>query len=281
MGLFNSKENQVQDIERKYGWIRDTPDIRDIKLTISEDIVVLDTVDLRNKCPGIYDQGKLGSCTANAIAGAYQYDEIKQSEKETFIPSRLFIYYNEREMEGSVNTDSGAQIRDGIKSINSIGVCPEDMWPYDITKFTNKPNANCYTTAKDHYTVKYKRVIQNEKCINMVLSSGLPIVFGIAVYESLETDTVTDTGIIPMPKVTERLLGGHAIMLVGYTKIDDIDYYIIRNSWGKGWGDNGYGYLPLTYVLNSDLSSDFWVINKVYDQSNKDKNSEVKSSKTN
>jgi C1A family cysteine protease len=104
-------------------------------------------VDLRDHMPEVYDQGHLGSCTANAIGGAYEYDQIKQKELEPFTPSRLFIYYNERDVEGTVEEDSGAMIRDGMKVINKIGVVPEPMWPYDIEKFKEKPSEKCYSTV--------------------------------------------------------------------------------------------------------------------------------------
>ena len=108
-----------------YGWKKDKPNSDDEyhNFVVSATLDNIKLVDLRSTCPAVYDQDKLGSCTANAIAAAYEYDQIKQNEKDVFIPSRLFIYYNERKMEGSIDTDSGAEIRDGIKSINVDGVC--------------------------------------------------------------------------------------------------------------------------------------------------------------
>src|SRR5450631_3498884 len=126
-----------------YGWLPDLPDQRDLSYAAPAPLLkkLPASVDLRPQCPPVYDQGQLGSCTANAIAGAVQFDEIRSGIAPTWTPSRLFIYYNERALEGTVSADSGAQIRDGIKVIAKLGVCPESDWPYDITKFTEKPPA--------------------------------------------------------------------------------------------------------------------------------------------
>ena len=247
-----------------YGWKKDLPDRRDY-INSKQYTVLPNIVDLRDKCPPPYNQGKLGSCTANAIAFAYQFDEINQGEKSIFIPSRLFIYYNERYMEGTIEKDSGAAIRDGIKSINKIGVCSENIWPYDIENFTQKPNKNCYIIAKNHQSIEYHKVVQNEQNIKQVLSEGFPIVFGFAVYESFESKEVSENGVVPSPKKDEKLLGGHAVSIVGYTKINDIEYFIIRNSWGIEWGDKGYCYFPVKFICNPEYCDDFWVIKKIRD----------------
>jgi C1A family cysteine protease len=172
-------------------------------------------VDLRGNCPPVYDQGQLGSCTANAIAGAMEFDRKKQHLPD-FVPSRLFIYYNERVMEGTVDSDSGAQIRDGIKSVAKIGAPPEADWPYDITSFTEKPPAKAYADAKLDRALQYQRVVQTLQQLQGCLASGVGFVFGFTVYESFESETVAKTGIMPMPKPNERKLGGHAVMAVGY-----------------------------------------------------------------
>ena len=263
--LFTTIETDNKDY-RKYGWIRDTPDQRDYiyKLkNLDDEQFYSNTVDLRPKCPGVYNQGKLGSCTANAIGGAYEFNEIKQDEDTIFIPSRLFIYYNEREIENTVKYDSGANIRDGIKSINRTGVCPEDKWAYDISKFTQKPPEECYELAKSHISVKYQRLNQNITHLINCISSGLPFVFGFGVYESFESEEVAKTGIMPIPKKTEKLLGGHAVMAVGFD--EEKQHFIIRNSWGIEWGDRGYFYMPYEFISNSNMCSDFWCIEKISD----------------
>src|ERR1700758_4793922 len=133
---------------KRYGWVPDLPDHCDH--FYAAPLVNLgklpDKIYLRPTCPAVYDQGQLGSCTANAIAGAIEFGRMKE-HKQDFVPSRLFIYYNERMIEGTVNTDSGAMIRDGMKSVAADGDAPETEWPYDITKFTDKPPANVYKDA--------------------------------------------------------------------------------------------------------------------------------------
>lgn len=250
----------------RYGWKRQLPDFRDKKRALLAGGPVLPSkVDLTPSMPGIYDQGQLGSCTANAIAGALEYLQIKDKMKFRFTPSRLFIYYNEREMEGTVWTDSGAMIRDGIKSVNTLGVCPENgnsgwSWPYSDNQiqFRIKPWPACYKDALVHPTVTYEAPDQTEVALKSALAQGFPIVFGIVVYDSFESQQVSQTGDVPMPGSDESVLGGHAILIVGYD--DERKRFIFRNSWGTGWGNKGYGTLPYEYVLNSDLSSDFWVI---------------------
>jgi C1A family cysteine protease len=248
-----------------YGWKRDTPNSTDefhnFIVTTTLDNIKL--VDLRSTCPAVYNQDKLGSCTANAIAAAYEYDEIKQNEKDVFIPSRLFIYYNERKIEGSVDTDSGAEIRDGIKSISIDGVCSEDMWKYDITKYTECPTQECYDEAKNHKSIEYKRVVQSLEQLKQCLIEGFPFVFGFNVYSSFETQEVAESGVMPMPKEGEELLGGHAVCAVGFD--DNKRVFIVRNSWGDSWGDKGYFYMPYAFITNTSQCSDFWTVRKIKD----------------
>ncbi len=273
MGNVSSYLGRQTDINnkvnyKKYGWKIDSLDKRDHFYTPlaylgKKGYNDKDGVDLRKQCPGVYNQLELGSCTANAIAAAYEFDEIKQNENNIFVPSRLFIYYNERNMENTVSTDSGASIRDGIKSINRYGVCTEQLWPYDISNFTNKPSDECYTEAKKHISVSYKRISQDLLDLKACLEEGFPFVFGFVVYESFETEDVAKTGMMTMPEKTDNPLGGHAVMAVGYD--DSKKVFIVRNSWGSEWGDKGYFYMPYKYITDIDLCSDFWTVRKVRD----------------
>lgn len=263
-------------LTKKYGWNKDsyTPDellSRKSFTSYRNDIHhpmlnSIQTIDLRDKCPPIYDQGQLGSCTANAICGAYEFEMLKQSEK--YIPmSRLMLYYLERSLEGDIDKDSGAQIKDGISVIEDSGLCLENLWQYDISKFAEKPPQNCYDDLKYHKAIRALRVNQTENDIKQCLLEGYPIVFGFTVYQSFENPTVAQTGIVPMPKTSaEQILGGHAVVIVGLTQMNNQNYYIVRNSWGTSWGDHGYCYMPVEYILNSELASDFWSIQLVNDQ---------------
>lgn len=265
LSYFNDETTKTT---RKYGCIKDTSCDTDQyhNLTLHESLEYTNYVDLRSRCPPVYDQGALGSCTANAVAGAYQFDEIKEGETDIFTPSRLFIYYNERVIEGTVDQDSGAQLRDGIKTINATGVCPETMWPYDTDRFANTPPSECYEDAKNHKCVAYKRLEQDLNQFKQCLLQGLPFVFGFIVYESFETKEVAKTGNVPMPDPnTEKILGRHAVMCVGYDAEKQV--FIVRNSWSESWGDQGYCYMPFDYLTNIDLqlASDFWTVEIVKD----------------
>jgi C1A family cysteine protease len=245
---------------KRYGWIHDLPDQRDYLYAAPTLVLAAlpPKVDLRQRCPAVYDQGQLGSCTANAIAGAIQFERMRQNLKPDFTPSRLFVYYNQRVIEGTVNSDSGAQIRDGIKVLAKEGDCPEFEWPYDITKLTNKPSASCYKDALRYKAVQYLRLVQNVNQMKACIASGYPFVYGFTVYEDFESRQVAQTGIVPMPAPGEQVLGGHAVLAVGY---DDSQHrFIVRNSWGTAWGIHGYFTVPYAYLTDSSLSSNFWTV---------------------
>lgn len=245
---------------KRYGWIPDVPDQRDhlYAAPIARLRAFPPKTDLRRQCPAVYDQGELGSCTGNAIAGAVQFDRRKLKRRPDFVPSRLFIYYNERVIEHTVESDSGAQIRDGIKSVAKLGVCPETEWPYDIAKFAVKPPATCYRHAKKYRAIGYQRVVQSLTQMKGCLASGYPFVFGFTVYESFESDQVARTGVVPMPAAAEKVLGGHAVLAVGYD--DTAQRFIVRNSWGRRWGIAGYFTMPYAYLADDNLAADFWTI---------------------
>jgi C1A family cysteine protease len=247
----------------RFGWIPDLPDQRDHLYAAPRPTLLQlpSQVDLRPQCPPVYDQGQLGSCTANAIAGAFQFAELKEQQAGAFQPSRLFIYYNERMIEHTVSQDSGAQIRDGIKSVATQGVCPESDWPYDITQFAQEPTAQCYTDAAEHTVRSYQRLFQDLTLMKGCLAEGFPFVFGFTVYESFESQQVAQTGQVPMPATSETSIGGHAVAAVGYD--DSQQWFIVRNSWGPGWGAAGYCYMPYLYLTQRSLASDFWTIRVV------------------
>lgn len=247
---------------RRYGWIPDQPDQRDHLYAAPPQFLTAlpPKVDLRRRCPAVYNQGALGSCTANAIAGAIEFERMKQ-KLSVFVPSRLFIYYNERVIEHTVRSDSGAQIRDGIKSVASLGAPPEPDWPYVIAKFASKPPLRAYRDAVHDRAIAYQRLVQDLGQMKGCLASGYPFVFGFTVYQSFESQTVARTGHAPMPEWGERPIGGHAVMAVGY---DDANQWLLaRNSWGKGWGMNGYFTLPYPYLIQGGLAADFWTIRLV------------------
>lgn len=247
-------------MKKNYGWRPQLPDVRDYKFVVNTALVLPSRVDLTPKMPPVYDQGQLGSCTANAIAGAFEFS-IDKETKPDFVPSRLFIYYNERSIEGTVKTDSGANIRDGIKSVNTQGVCPETEWPYTVTKFKTKPLAKCYTDALKDTVKTYSAVNQDLVSMKTCLAMGYPFVFGFSVYTAFESSSVAQTGIVNLPAKGEKLLGGHAVVCVGYD--EPSQRFIVRNSWGSSWGQKGYFTIPYSYLTNKNLASDFWQIDLI------------------
>jgi C1A family cysteine protease len=256
-----------------YGWVRDAPDHRDVVYSAPlERLTALPPkVDLRPACPAVYDQGQIGSCTANAIAGSVQFARMKEKRTNAFTPSRLFIYYNERDMEHTVALDNGAQLRDGLKSVSKVGVCPEKDWPYDDTpadpgthlfpqgaQETKKPTGDAYADAKKCLAVSYQRINQTLSQLKGCLAEGFPFVFGFAVFSSWLGASGTPATVVPLPSASDSDEGGHAVMAVGYDDADGM--FAFRNSWGTDVGDGGYFKIPYAYLLDNRLSSDFWTI---------------------
>lgn len=246
---------------RKYNRVKDAHDPRDHRYNDARPLSRPPVVDLSGKCSPVFDQGELGSCTGNAWAGALEYEENLQAEK--FISfSRLFIYFNERLLDGDIDEDGGAEIRQGIKTLVKFGACSEVSWPYDVAQFKNRPSVECYSEAELHKALQYSRVDQTENAITHALAAGHPVVLGIQIYDAFESEAVAKDGLVPMPNFdTEQCQGGHAVLIVGY------DYnkrlYKVRNSWGPDWGDHGYFYLPFEYVHSDQLAEDFWVLTKL------------------
>jgi len=264
-------------LNKNYGWRPSLPDIRDHKFSFSATPASLPTFqDLRPQFPTVYNQQQLGSCTANALAAAVEFDLIKQ-KLPIFIPSRLFIYYNERSLEGTIATDSGATLTDGAKAINKWGAPPETLWAYNVNKFATKPPASVFAAGLKTKSVLYQSITQDITDMKACIASGYGFVFGFTVYESFESNAVASTGIVPMPGANEQVLGGHAVVAVGYNDgpnsvtvtINGVktvippQYVIVRNSWGPFWGLNGYFLMPYNYITNSNLADDFWKIQSV------------------
>jgi C1A family cysteine protease len=245
----------------KYGWIRDLPDPRDTFLAMPSPAVAAQfptSVDLRGQFPAPYDQGQLGSCTANALAGAIEFQLAKEQVQQVFTPSRLFIYYYERVQRGTVGFDSGASIREGIQAISAQGYPPEPLWPYDPSQFAVVPDAQAQSAATGHKLFQSFCLQQNLDHLRNSLADSEPVVFGMTVFESFESPTVEATGIVPMPSLSEETVGGHAMVIVGYD--DAAGMFWVRNSWGESWGIAGYCKIPYAYLTNPQLAADFWTL---------------------
>jgi C1A family cysteine protease len=252
-----------------YGHLKDKPDHRDLlRLPRCSASQLPSSVDLRTvaKLP-ILDQGQLGSCTANAIASAHLFNQMKQTGGHDELGSRLALYYGERALEGTIFEDAGAQIRDGIKVLAKDGIPPERLWPYDVDNFTMAPPAEVTAEAIKHKAIRYSRIpgetIDQVSTLGIkeALAAGEVVVLGIDVYESFEAETTISTGLVPVPDTSkEKCLGGHAIILVGYD--DAKQTFVLQNSWGDSVGDHGFFYLPYAFV-DAALASDAWVIQSV------------------
>jgi len=259
--------NDCQIITRplfSLGWLPDVPDARDVPYRAMFRVArkLPGSVDLRPDCSPVEEQGELGSCTAQALAGVLEFLQLRaltsdERRKRYRDLSRLFIYYNERDAMGTVREDSGAMLRVGIKTLAKFGVCREELWPYDVTRFTRKPPERCYADAAAHIVTSYQR-IETLAEMKSCLAAGMPFVFGFSVYEHVMSRSAERSGVIRMPERNERLLGGHAVMAVGYD--DARGVLLFRNSWGRSWGQKGYGEMPYAYLTSRDLTDDFWCI---------------------
>ena len=253
-----------------YGWKRDIPDFRDMKMMISPMVTaILPRKQINMEfMPEVFNQGAAGSCTGQSAGGACKYILQRQNAKTIFTPSRLFIYYNGRSYEGTTEVDNGSQIRDVIKGIAHFGFCHEETWPYDITMVTTKPSSEAYVEGLTHQALTYARVSQNLQQLKGCIASGYTFIFGFSVFDSFESDEMSKSGILPMPKASEGMIGGHAVYAFGY----DDDYvlpwgakgvFYIRNSWGENWGLKGNFLMPYDYILNPELAADFWNVELV------------------
>jgi C1A family cysteine protease len=252
----------------RFNWKPDLPDARDHIFEKLNTIpaTLPPSIDLRSHCPPVLDQGQIGSCTGNAIAGIIGYYDNTHS-KAGITVSRLFIYYQERVYEGTTYYDAGAYIRDGIKACNQYGAPLETTWPYLSNKVTTRPSTVAYTDAARRKVTSYQRITTQAAGIRASINAGFPVVIGFTVYESFETGTwwqPSGTGFMPYPNVnTEQVLGGHAVAIVGYNDTLNGGSFIVRNSWGTGWGKSGYFYMPYSVINNASMSSDFWSVTAV------------------
>jgi C1A family cysteine protease len=247
-----------------YGYLKDKKDERDfIYRGIEQPAGLPVSIDLRKYASPVRDQGQLGSCTGFSMAtGLREFIEIKNTGK-LIVLSPLFLYYEERKIEGSISQDAGAEIRDGMKVLATMGVSPEKNDVYNINKFTKAPTKTAIKNALPFKLSVYSRITTLND-MKSALAVGQGFVFGFDVYESFESQAVANTGKVPMPKPNEQLLGGHAVFAVGYQ--DDSSwsgggYFIVKNSWGTNWGDKGYFYFPYAYA-SSSMVSDVWTASK-------------------
>lgn len=240
---------------RPYGWRPDLPGRYPTFAAVHHPhIETLPTkVSLLDKMPPVFDQGQLGSCTANALLGAMGFLH------PGFIGSRLQLYYGERLIEGTVNSDAGAAISDGVRVLQQQGVAPEAEWPYDISRFAHPPAAKAVADAPAHKITSASKLQPAD--FKQCLAAGFPFVLGFTVMESFESAKVASTGLVPLPDYDEQVLGGHAVCVIGYDEHSPGgDCYLVQNSWGTGWGMQGRFWVPCAYFEHEDLASDAWTL---------------------
>ncbi|CAF3113827.1 unnamed protein product [Rotaria sp. Silwood2] len=220
-------------------------------------------VDLGPYMTTVEDQSKIGSCTANSLAGAYEYLLKKRNESNIDV-SRLFIYYNGRAKKDQTAaiTDKGCSMTNAIEALEEFGTCFESLWPYDISSVNVRPPDEAYEQAKDHQITSAFKINIDLHEMKSCLAQGFPFAFGLRLYKSF--DKAGKTGFVPMPNQDEQSRsehGRHALLAVGYS--DQSRVFIVRNSWGDDWGDQGYCYIPYDYLANPDLCFDVWTIHQV------------------
>lgn len=248
-----------------FGWVPDTPSIKDHKLTVPAIIGLPTQVDLGRTPfqPPILNQGATSSCVGHACSSLVHFLRRKLGLPE-FQPSRLFAYYFARFVRHSDwhTVDEGAMIRDAMTALTVVGVCSEQDWPFDVSKINVRPDPPDVVAAGGHRTLRYVRMLRGANSpddlyyLRRSLADGYPWGFGISVYSSF-FDAGGD-GVVPMPKVTDSLEGGHMMYAVGYS--DTQQLFKCANSWGEDWGDGGFAYLPYDYFRNEDLSDDMWTL---------------------
>jgi hypothetical protein len=247
-------------MKRNFGWIRDEKDSRDLKFILPGVIELPNEISLFHLNPNVYNQLTWGSCVYNAGGSLFHGRLILQGQD--FIPSRFFPYYIARKGYGKINDDCGSQIRDCVKIYVKYGVCPESMWLYEAKNFATEPPESCYEEALNHQALEYRSINQTLVDLKTCLAMGNTFICGIDIYQSFMTSGVSKTGIVPMPKPKfEKLLGGHAIEVVGY--YEKLRCFLCKNSWGKNWGMHGYFLIPYEYLLDKQFADDFWTITLV------------------
>ena len=246
------------------GCLKDKPDPRDFKFLKTTHWTELSPIDLRPFCPPVRSQGYIGSCTAFSITQLFDFVRRK-NKLVNWKPSPLFTYYATRKFANLQDQDSGASVREALKSSARDGVTMERYWPYEMSKFKENPPEEAWINAEKHQTLEYFRVDDFDKSAFLgCLNDGYPFAFGIYLYTSFNSFQTVLTGVVPVPdRENEKRIGGHCMVAVGWKKMEqdgvEKEFLIVQNSWGDNWADKGFCYIPLEYIMSND-TFDFWTI---------------------
>jgi hypothetical protein len=217
------------------------------------------TVDLRGSLTPVRDHGETKSVVAHPVAAAYEYLLKRHRGDAGYDASRLFIYFNARAASGDEGEDGGASIAQAIASVTEYGACSARAWPFDLAQVVNKPSDAAYEEAAG-FTIDEAALVPVELgAWKQALAEGNPIIFGIYLFESFDRQRQPGLVLVPTDNDLEREQGEHAMLCVGYCDADEV--FIVRNSWGPGWGDEGYCYIPFEYMMDTELNlGDAWVL---------------------
>lgn len=251
---------------RMYGWRMSPYDPRDYHFAAAEHVVTSLPPSVDLSFPAVpapfspaWDQGQIGSCGPNSCSADIVFAALRQQSLSSApMPSRLFVYYVARMLMGTTSQDSGVDNRSMLKALAQYGWCDESLWPYAIAKLTTKPPQSAFDQATTRKIVQYLAVPQDLDQMRSCLAGGDPFIYGFTVYQSFESDAVAKSGMVPMPRSGEPVLGGHDVLIVGYD--DARQAFKFRNSWGPNWGLQGYAWMPYAYATNAKLSGDFWTV---------------------
>ncbi|PSB17248.1 peptidase C1 [Phormidesmis priestleyi ULC007] len=255
-------KNSVGQQFKLGGYRPEKQNSKDKKYSAKRDRPLPPKADLRLYMTPVENQGGSNSCTANAVAGAYEYLANRLLGKSEDV-SRLFIYYNARELDGDSSQDEGTYLKSCVKVLRKYGACSENTWSFDLNQILEQPHKQAYAEAANFIVEEAARVDVDLHAMQSCLADGYPFAFGLQLFSSFQQ--AGSDGLVPMPDPdNEKHDGGHAMLCVGYSDPDQV--FIVRNSWGDEWGEHGYCYIPYDYMTKPELNGDCWTIRQVSDR---------------